>query len=339
MKRFGPLAFLTLLVATIAYAATTYTTNYNLAKPGDGDKNYGEALRDNFDTIDTQLKLNADTATDHINDTTDAHNASAISTTAGSFLCTTSTNVQDYLDCLDGTFDPTVSGAVLITGSQTITGAKTFSALTVLSGGATVTDPVTLSSILAAELLKTNVSGQIEATSLSDVDPLTTKGDLLGRDNSTTVRVPVGTDGQYLTADSTDAEGVVWTTPNPRWRKLELDYSDFSAAAGSFSLSTIVLAAKEGVSDVIIKHNTAFGGGSITTYTVEVGYAGDTDAWAGAFDVFQAPADTLSQSSMSLEVPDFANTTTVLVTATADADLDEATTGSVDVYIRTFVLP
>ena len=44
-------------------------------------------------------------------------------------------------------------------------------------------------------------------------DPLTTKGDLLGRSDTTTTRLPVGTNGQVLTADSTQALGIRWATP------------------------------------------------------------------------------------------------------------------------------
>lgn len=45
--------------------------------------------------------------------------------------------------------------------------------------------------------------------------PLTTKGDLFGYDTAD-ARVPVGTDGQVLTADSSDAQGVTWAAiPDP----------------------------------------------------------------------------------------------------------------------------
>ena len=42
--------------------------------------------------------------------------------------------------------------------------------------------------------------------------PLTTKGDVWGY-STTNARVPVGTNGQVLTADSTAATGVAWATP------------------------------------------------------------------------------------------------------------------------------
>lgn len=42
---------------------------------------------------------------------------------------------------------------------------------------------------------------------------LTTKGDTFARSSSAVVRVPVGTNGQVLTADSTATSGVAWATP------------------------------------------------------------------------------------------------------------------------------
>lgn len=41
-------------------------------------------------------------------------------------------------------------------------------------------------------------------------DPTTTKGDLLARDAAAVARLPVGADGQVLTADSVAAAGVAW---------------------------------------------------------------------------------------------------------------------------------
>ena len=56
-------------------------------------------------------------------------------------------------------------------------------------------------------------TGQTTASAaFGALSPLTTKGDLLGYDTAN-ARVPVGTDGQVLTADSTQAAGVKWSTP------------------------------------------------------------------------------------------------------------------------------
>lgn len=205
MKKYGLLVF---LFATAAIAATTYTTNYQLAKPGDGDKNYGQLLRGNFDTIDTQLKVNADSVTNHLNDTSDAHDATAISTTGGPFVCTTSTTVQQYLDCLDGILDPSVSGVVLITGAQDIAGEKTFEAETIFEGNvdfqSTIETPIN-----SAEVLGTDSDGVVQAKTFDDIDPLTTKGDILVYESSSD-RLPVGTNNQVLMADSAESSGLVW---------------------------------------------------------------------------------------------------------------------------------
>jgi len=56
------------------------------------------------------------------------------------------------------------------------------------------------------------VDGGGGGTGLSS--PLTTKGDIWGR-STTDARVPVGTDGQILTADSTQTLGIKWAAPAP----------------------------------------------------------------------------------------------------------------------------
>ncbi len=198
MKRYWALALL--LLATVAYGATTYTTNYNLAKPGDGDQNYGSLIRGNFDTIDTQLKTNADSTSNHIADTTAAHAASSISATVGANICTTSDTVQEFLTCLDGVYDPDISGVVLTTGDQTVAGVKTFSSAPVFSS-------------LSDTLFRAAVNGTVTATTFTAESPLTTVGDIMGHDGSSVVRLAVGTDGQVLTADSGEDSGLIWATP------------------------------------------------------------------------------------------------------------------------------
>lgn len=68
--------------------------------------------------------------------------------------------------------------------------------------------------------------------------PLTTKGDLFGY-STTNARVPVGTNGQVLTADSAEALGVKWASPaaSGGWTSL---------ASGSLSGSGLTLSSISG---------------------------------------------------------------------------------------------
>lgn len=60
---------------------------------------------------------------------------------------------------------------------------------------------------------------------------LTTKGDIIvATGNATLVRQGVGTNGQVLTADSTQADGVIWSTPAASGLT-KIVTADFSAAA------------------------------------------------------------------------------------------------------------
>ena len=62
---------------------------------------------------------------------------------------------------------------------------------------------------------------------------LTTKGDIIvATGNATLVRQGVGTNGQVLTADSTQADGVIWATPaTPTSGLTKIVTADFSASA------------------------------------------------------------------------------------------------------------
>jgi hypothetical protein len=67
---------------------------------------------------------------------------------------------------------------------------------------------------------------------------LTTKGDIIvATGNATLVRQGVGTNGQVLTADSTQADGVIWATPAGGGKVLQV-VSAFTATGVSNSTNT-----------------------------------------------------------------------------------------------------
>lgn len=75
-------------------------------------------------------------------------------------------------------------------------------------------------------------------------DPLTTKGDIIARGTATT-RLPVGSDGDILTADSSEPLGVKWTTlTTASWTTvIDTDpmssLSNWTSRSGSWSAGTV----------------------------------------------------------------------------------------------------
>jgi hypothetical protein len=66
---------------------------------------------------------------------------------------------------------------------------------------------------LAAGTLPIAAGGTGQTTKITAFDalsPSTTKGDLIAYDGTDNVRLPVGTNGYVLTADSTATSGVAW---------------------------------------------------------------------------------------------------------------------------------
>jgi hypothetical protein len=62
---------------------------------------------------------------------------------------------------------------------------------------------------------------------------LTTKGDIIvATGNATLVRQGVGSDGQVLTADSTQADGVKWATPAAGGKVLQVVQATYSTTVG-----------------------------------------------------------------------------------------------------------
>jgi microcystin-dependent protein len=123
------------------------------------------------------------------------------------------------------------------------------------------------------------------------------------------------------------------------WNPYQVLFSDLSASSNQISIPLFNLPAGGVIHDVIVTHSAAFGGGSLTGYSVSVGVAGSLDKYALSYDVFQSPGNQVADSSNALGIENKVSPTQVLLTATSVGDtLDHATSGEIQVYIRWSVM-
>lgn len=128
----------------------------------------------------------------------------------------------------------------------------------------------------------------------------------------------------------------------PIWTKYTFTFTDFSAASTEKDLHLFNLATGQIISNLIIKTSAAFTGGTITSYQFNVGitnplyndyinlYEGTTAPAPLNFQENQAPSPSIN-FDVPIDVRIEANT--------VGDNLDQATTGSVDVWIQTQQLP
>lgn len=125
-----------------------------------------------------------------------------------------------------------------------------------------------------------------------------------------------------------------------RWTKITKSYTDFATAGLTNDIEVFSLPTRGVIQKVVVKHTTAFSGGAIASYTVSVGISGNFTKYAAAFDVFQATGNTTFGFNNLQNMENFGSTTSIRAQATATgANLDQATQGSVDIYVLYSVLP
>ena len=111
------------------------------------------------------------------------------------------------------------SGAFVTTSGSGASGSWNINAATVTNGvytNGSYADPAWITSLSATKLtgsipISAGGTGQsAKDAAFNALSPTTTKGDIIANSGTTNIRVPVGTDGQILIADSTQTSGVKW---------------------------------------------------------------------------------------------------------------------------------
>jgi hypothetical protein len=148
-----------------------------------------------------------------------------------------------------------------------------------------------------------------------------------------------GTRVTYAWFDDLRDAGIRLEQNGSVWEKFSFGYADFSAAATTFELELVELAAKETLEVVIVKSTTAFSGGSVSAVTLECGISGQTDRYFGPYDLFATVSNTNFQNvSQSNEVY-FTTQSVVLKMTSVGDDLDALTAGAFDVWVKRSKLP
>lgn len=175
-----------------------------------------------------------------------------------------------------------------------------------------------------------------------------TSGDVPYATGSTTMsKLAIGSTDQFLTVV---AGAPAWTTQfglggsGERWVKYTRSYTDFSFAGTSNSITLQNLGARGVCRAVVIKHSTPFTGGSITAYTISlIMFDGTTEFSLTSLDVFQSTGDLVFAPLSSVPddrmISNFAGGVIKAIAASTGDNLNNATAGSVDIWLLLSTLP
>lgn len=118
----------------------------------------------------------------------------------------------------------------------------------------------------------------------------------------------------------------------PRWIPIDVDYTDFSAAATTNNVEIYSLAAGSIIHAVIVRTTTPFTGGAISAYTLSVGITGTATKYSAAADVFAGTQEDQLASALIPESWTAATSIKGFATSTT-ANLSAATAGAATIYL------
>jgi hypothetical protein len=211
--------------AELAANAATSSNTPNTIVKRDGSGNFSAS------TITANLTGTATNATTAVNfsgslsgDVSGTQTTTSVDKIKGTSVNATAPTDAQFLVYQNGitAYKPvSLSGDVTMTdtgvASLVATTNSTITTLSVLSlPGSQVTGNISgnAANVTGVVAIVNGGTGQTtQAAAFDALSPTTTKGDLIAYDTGTNIRVPVGTNGQVLTADSSQASGLSYTTP------------------------------------------------------------------------------------------------------------------------------
>ena len=128
----------------------------------------------------------------------------------------------------------------------------------------------------------------------------------------------------------------------PAWIKITKTHAQLAAAALTNDIEVYSLPARGTLLGAYMNHTVAFTGGGMTTYSLDLGIAGNLAKYDGAYGVTGAPAAAGPFHSTPFANPvmeDGFAATSIRLSAACDVNLNTATAGSVDIYLLVSVLP
>lgn len=165
----------------------------------------------------------------------------------------------------------------------------------------------TSSSPLALNAGGTGVSAGSANAAFNALSPLTTKGDLLGY-STVNARLAVGTDGQVVTADSTQALGIKWATPTTGTVTAVSVVSANGLAGSSSGGATPALTLSTTVTGILQGNGTAISAASTTgTGAVMLAASPTTTGILTADSATFASAVAIGTTNLSTSPPSLLN--------------------------------
>ena len=115
----------------------------------------------------------------------------------------------------------------------------------------------------AGQVLRVNSGGTApEWATTADQTPLTTKGDLFGFDTAD-ARIPIGTNGHILTADSTQSLGLKWAAPAAAGASWSILNSGGTALTGAATVTVSGISGKDKILVLFDQASSASGASTI----------------------------------------------------------------------------